>query len=151
MQFPYWWKISEYLRTHSAQDLQTPTKVPYSWANGKEGRTYYEVIEEDAVMSDTWHKGMITIEAAQPVTGMFPFWSMRAAVEAEPHRAFVVDVGGGRGNALVSIVRECGGSYGASMVLQDMAQVLAGDDPVKIDGVQNMAHDFFNPQPVKSK
>jgi hypothetical protein len=125
--------------------------VPYVWAHGKEGSTYYEVIEEDPVASDAWHKGMIAIEATQPITGMFPFHSLQAAVEAEPQRAFIVDVGGGRGNALVSIMRECGGSYGADMILQDMAEVLEGDDPVKVEGVKNMPHNFYDVQPVKSK
>ncbi|KAJ8124216.1 hypothetical protein ONZ43_g9 [Nemania bipapillata] len=149
-QFPNWWKVCDYLKCHSAQDAQDATKVPYSWASGKEGSTYYEVMEEDAVVSNAWHKGMMAIEATQPVTSMFPFRSMQTAIEVEPQRAFIVDVGGGRGNALVSIMRECGGSYGAGMILQDMAQVLAGEDVVSIDGVQNMVHDFFNPQPVKN-
>ncbi|KAI1824146.1 O-methyltransferase [Xylaria intraflava] len=150
MQFPNWWKVCDYLKSHSAEEAQDATKVPYSWAAGKEGSTYYEVIEEDPVMSDAWHKGMMTIEATQPITGMFPFRSMQAAVEAEPQRTFIVDVGGGRGNALVSIMRECGGSYGADMILQDMPQVLEGSDTVRIEGVQNMAHNFFDPQPVKN-
>jgi hypothetical protein len=157
MQFPQWWKVSDYLKTHSAEEAQDATKVPYVWAQGKEGMTYYEAIEEDPVVSDTWHKGMIMIETTtQPISGMFPFDSMKAAVEAEPERAFVVDVGGGRGNALVSIMKECGGgsssSYGgAKMILQDMAEVLEGKDPVRVDGVQNMPHNFYDIQPVKSK
>ncbi|CAJ2508716.1 Uu.00g137420.m01.CDS01 [Anthostomella pinea] len=153
MQFSHWWKVAEYLKTHSAQEAQDATKVPYVWAHGKGPMTYYEAIEEDPVVSDAWHKGMIMIESTQPITGMFPFRStMRAAVEAEPQRAFVVDVGGGRGNALAAIMKECGGgSYGASMVLQDMPEVLEGKDPVRLDGVQNMPHNFFNVQPVKSR
>lgn len=151
MQFPQWWKVSDYLKTHSAEDAKEATKVPFVWAMGKEGMTYYEAIEEDPVVSDTWHKGMIMIETTQPISGMFPFTSMKDAVEAEPQRAFVVDVGGGRGNALVSIMKDCGGSYGAKMVLQDMAEVLEGQDPVKVEGVENMPHNFYNVQPVESK
>ncbi|KAL8882208.1 MAG: hypothetical protein Q9198_000753 [Flavoplaca austrocitrina] len=150
MQFPQWWKVSDYLKTHSAEEAQDATKVPYVWAQDKEGMTYYEAIEEDPVVSDTWHKGMIMIETTQPISGMFPFHSMKAAVEAEPHRAFVVDVGGGRGNALVSIMKECGGSYGGKMILQDMAEVLEGKDPVRVDGVESMPHNFYNIQPIKN-
>lgn len=151
MQFPQWWKVSEYLSVHSAQDAKEATKVPFVWAMGKEGMSYYDAIEEDPVVSDIWHKGMIMIEATQPISGMFPFASMQAAVEAEPERAFVVDVGGGRGNALIAMMKECGGSYGAKMVLQDQAEVLQGKDPVKLDGVENMPHNFYDPQPVQSK
>ena len=151
MQFPQWWKVADYLKSHSAKEAQDATKVPFVWAMGKEGMTYYDAIEEDPVVSDTWHKGMIMIETTQPISGMFPFHSMKAAVEAEPHRAFVVDVGGGRGNALVSIMKECGGSYGAKMILQDMAEVLEGKDPVRVDGIEKMPHNFYDAQPVKSK
>ncbi|RYP17995.1 hypothetical protein DL765_004214 [Monosporascus sp. GIB2] len=149
-QFPHWWRVSDYLKTHSAQESQDATKVPYVWAQGKEGLTYYEAIEADPAASDAWHKGMMLIESTQPITGMFPFAAMRDAVQAEPHRAFVVDVGGGRGNALAAIMRECGGSsYGARMILQDLSEVLEGQDPVRVDGVQNMPHDFFDVQPVQ--
>ncbi|KAI0469851.1 hypothetical protein GGR56DRAFT_679072 [Xylariaceae sp. FL0804] len=126
MQFPQWWKASDYLKTHSYTEAQEASKAPYSWALGKEGTTYYEAIEEDPLVSDTWHKAMIMLETTQPITGMFPFHSMKTAVEAEPQRPFVVDVGGGRGNALKAIMGECGGSYGAKMILQDFHGVLEG-------------------------
>ncbi|KAF3766640.1 O-methyltransferase [Cryphonectria parasitica EP155] len=151
MQFPNWWKVSDYLKTHSARDAQEATRVPYVWAHGGEGSmTYFDAIEAEPTVAAAWHDGMTMIETMQPVGGMFAFPSVRAAVEAEPHRAFIVDVGGGRGNALVSIMRECGSSYGAPMVLQDMAEVLEGEDPVRIDGVRNMPHNFYDVQPVKN-
>lgn len=150
IQFPQWWRVSDYLKCHTAADAKDATKIPFSWAMGKEGLTYYETLEEDPAISDAWHKGMVLIEATQPVCGMFPFSSLREEVEAEPERPFVVDVGGGRGNALVAIMGECGGSFGAKMVLQDMEAVLNGKDPVSVDGVDVMAHNFYNPQPVKS-
>jgi hypothetical protein len=108
-------------------------------------------MEEDPVVADAWHKGMVMIESMQPVTGMFPFRSMLDQVSAEKERAFVVDVGGGRGNALVAIMAECGGSVAGRMVLQDMAEVLESKSPVRIEGVQIMPHNFYDPQPVRSK
>lgn len=160
MQFPNWWKVSDYLKTHTAQDAQDATRVPYVWASGLEGTgctTYFDAIESDPAVAAAWHEGMTMVEAMQPVGGMFSFAGhaagLRAAVEAEPHRAFAVDVGGGRGNALVSIMRECGGGSpgGSPMVLQDMAEVLEGEDPVRIEGVRNMPHNFYDNQPVKSE
>lgn len=91
------------------------------------------------------------IAATQPIKGMFPFQTMKSAVEAEPGRTFVVDVGGGRGTALISIMEECGGTYDSKMVLQDMHHVLEGADPVRVNGIENMPANFFDPQPVKSK
>ena len=48
-------------------------------------------------------------------------------------------------------MKEYGSSYGAKMVLQDMAEVLEGKNPVRLDGVENMPHNFYNVQSVKSK
>ncbi|ORY18405.1 O-methyltransferase [Clohesyomyces aquaticus] len=150
MQFPQWWKVSDYLKVRSAKDAQDASKVPYVWAVGKEGMTFYDALEDDPAVAEAWHKGMTMIQATQPITGMFPFHSMAKAVQAEPQRAFVVDVGGGRGNALSAIMKECNGSYGAKMVLQDMEQVLEGSDPVRIPGVENVPCSFFDRQPVKN-
>nr|BAZ95833.1 o-methyltransferase cpaK [Curvularia pallescens] len=149
-QFPQWWKVSDYLKTHSASDAYDATKVPYVWAQGKEGKTYYEAMEEDPVVADAWHKGMVMIESMQPVTGMFPFRSMLEQINADKERPFVVDVGGGRGNALVAIMAECGAGVAGRMVLQDLGEVLEGTSPVRIDGVQTMPHNFYDPQPVKN-
>lgn len=130
--------------------MYNPLKSPVAYARGAEGKTYYQILEENPAFSDVWHKGM-TQAPLNPVLGMFPFRDMKQAVEAEPDRAFVVDVGGGRGNALIDMMGECGGSFGAPMVLQDLEEVLQGQDPVRIDGVQVMPHDFYNEQPVKSE
>ncbi|KAH7064492.1 O-methyltransferase [Paraphoma chrysanthemicola] len=150
LQFPQWWKLSDYLKVRSGSDAQDATKVPYVWAVGKEGMTFYDALESDTTVAEAWHKGMILIQATQPITGMFPFHSLADTVRAEPHRPFVVDVGGGRGNALLAIMEECGGTYGAKMVLQDFDQVLEGSEPVRIAGVENMPHNFFDEQPVKN-
>lgn len=125
--------------------------MPYVWAHGSEGtKNYFDTIEADQAVAAAWHEGMAMVEAMQPVGGMFPFSSLQPAVQAEPHRTFVVDVGGGRGNALETIMRECEGSYGAAMVLQDLAVVVDGTNPVRIDGVTCMPHNFYDAQPVKS-
>ncbi|KAK3988693.1 O-methyltransferase [Cladorrhinum sp. PSN332] len=149
-QFPQWWKVSEYLQTHSAEQAQNATTVPYVWALGKEGLTYYEALETTPAAFEAWQKGLMMLEGTRPVTGMFPFSAVKSEVEAEPHRPFVVDVGGGRGTALLAILTECGGSYGAAMVLQDLGDVLEGQDPVRIEGVMNQVYNFYDEQPVKN-
>ncbi|KAK8061612.1 hypothetical protein PG994_007978 [Apiospora phragmitis] len=147
---PSWWKVSDYLKTHAPEDVYDPLKSPFSYACGAEGKTYYQLLEEDPAFSDVWHKGMAQAAPFNPVLGMFPFRDMKEAVETAPDRAFVVDVGGGRGNAMIDMMQECGGSFGAPMVLQDMKEVLEGEDPVRIEGIEVMPHDFHNEQPVKN-
>jgi hypothetical protein len=109
-------------------------------------------MEEDPVVADAWHKGMMMVEAMQPVTGMFPFALLLAVVKKEEERMVVVDVGGGRGNALVAMMKECGDEVKGKMVLQDMKEVVKGvEEDGGIEGVKAMGCDFFDEQPVKSK
>lgn len=76
MQFGQWWKVADYLKCHSAADAQDARKVPFSWALGKEGLTYYEALEADPAVSDAWHKRIVLIEGMQPINGMFLFACM---------------------------------------------------------------------------
>jgi hypothetical protein len=106
-------------------------------------------MEADPVVADAWHIGIVMFESMQPVTGMFPFRSMLDQESAEKECAFVVDIGSESGNALV--VTKCGSSVAGRIVLQDMTEVLESTSPVRIKGVQIMPHNFYNPQPVRSK
>lgn len=60
----------------------------------------------------------------------------------------IVDVGGGRGEALHDL-RTARPDLEGGMIVQDLPEVIAGmkDTP----GVEAMAHDFFTPQPIKGE
>ena len=60
----------------------------------------------------------------------------------------VVDVGGGRGEALEDL-RAHRPDLEGCMIFQDLPEVFAGRE--HIPGVTAMAHDFFEPQPVKGE
>lgn len=94
---------------------------------------------------------MSQFEELVPTLGMYPFSSLKAQVEAEPDRAFIVDVGGSRGAVLMSIQEEAPAGFGAQMVLQDRPGVLDDVPQEAIPNITKMAHDFFTPQPVKSQ
>jgi demethylsterigmatocystin 6-O-methyltransferase len=63
----------------------------------------------------------------------------------EPEKPFFVDVGGGFGHQCVGL-REKYPTLRGSVVLQDLPQTLQQVKP--IEGVQILAHDFFQPQPI---
>lgn len=116
-----------------------------------EGSTYYQVISADAERLEIFNHTLAHLEEQHPVLGMFPFSSVKAQVEAEPHRPFLVDVGGGIGRVLKSILQEAPNGFGAEVVLQDRAEVIDVVDRDGIPDVTLMVHDFFTPQPVKSE
>lgn len=92
-------------------------------------------------------------EASLPTLGMFPFTSLKEEVEAEPDRAFVVDIGGGRGQSLLLIQKETAALFGASskMVLQDRPQVLDTIPQELLPNIEKMPYDFYTEQTIKSK
>ena len=81
---------------------------------------------------------------------MYPFATLKDQVEAEKDRPFVVDIGGGRGQALIAIQKEAPAGFGAKMILQDRPDVLEGLTEDDIPNIEKMVYDFHTPQPVKS-
>ena len=58
----------------------------------------------------------------------------------------LVDVGGGRGDALSSVRKQRSDLKGR-IIVQDLPKEIEGREPV--DGIEAMAYDFFTPQPVR--
>jgi hypothetical protein len=70
--------------------------------------TYYEAISYDPDRLNMFNMTMMQMEKSVPILGMYPFGSLKPEVEAEKDRLFIVDIGGGRGQALLVIQKEAG-------------------------------------------
>lgn len=118
--------LPEYFKTKTPEDLINLRKAPYSCAYGSEGKTFYEVLTEKPERLNIFNKAMMQQEASLPILGMFPFTLLKQQVEAEPERASIVDIGGGRGQCLLMIQKETSNVFGTSskMILQDRPPVL---------------------------
>nr|B3FWS1.1 RecName: Full=O-methyltransferase hmp5; AltName: Full=Hypothemycin biosynthesis cluster protein hpm5 [Hypomyces subiculosus]ACD39755.1 O-methyltransferase [Hypomyces subiculosus]ACD39764.1 O-methyltransferase [Hypomyces subiculosus] len=140
--------IPEYLKTRSADELVDIRKTPYACAYGMEGKTFYEVLSTNPDHLDTFNRSM---SEPGPEWGMFPFESLRENVLAEPERPFVVDIGGGKGQALLRIQEETGKVFGTSsqLILQERPDVLEQINQDDIAGITKMPYDFHTKQPVK--
>jgi hypothetical protein len=125
-------------------------KSPFAWAVGLEGKTYYEAISADADRFNMFNMTMMQMEKNVPVLGMYPFESLRSQVEADKERPFIVDIGGGRGQALLAIQKKAPEGFGAKMILQDRPDVLGSLAQEDIPNIEPMVYDFFTPQPIKS-
>jgi hypothetical protein len=144
------YKLPDYFRTHKQEDLYDLKKSPYAWAVGLEGKDYYHAISSDPKKLHNFNFTMAMSEGVAPMLGMFPWASLKEEVEADPSRAFAVDIGGGRGQLLKAIQKEAPNGLGAKMILQDRPDVLATLTAEDIPGIEKMPYDFFTPQPVKS-
>ena len=112
--------------------------------------TYYQVISDNPERLKMFNNTLAHIDAELPILGMFPFASLENQVKAEPDRPFIVDMGGGLGNVLMSIQQEAPAGFGAKMILQDRPDVLASINQEDIPNITKMEHDFFKPQPIKN-
>ncbi|PVH83370.1 o-methyltransferas-like protein [Cadophora sp. DSE1049] len=141
----------DYFKTRTPEELIDLRKTPYTFAYGQEGQTFYEVLTADKDRFNMFNKAMMQQEASLPTLGMFPFMSLKEEIEAEPDRAFVVDIGGGRGQSLLLIQKETT-LFGASskMVLQDRPQVLDTIPQELLPNIEKMPYDFYTEQPIKN-
>ncbi|TGO21464.1 hypothetical protein BPAE_0218g00170 [Botrytis paeoniae] len=85
---------------------------------------------------------MVSMERQSLITGMYPFAILKDEVEAEKERPFVVDIGGGRGQALTAIRKEAPEGIGAKMILQDRSDVL---ENAHVYFIRRILHDFYEP------
>jgi hypothetical protein len=148
-------RIPEYMATHESSSILNPRQSPFSWANDREGKVFYEILLEYPQRLARFNKAMTTQEAQLPVLGMFPFASLATSIgKSDPERAFIVDVAGGRGQSLLQIKREMeatGVEDFGRVILQDRKPVLDAIPDEQLPGVEKMVIDFFNPQPVKRR
>ena len=146
-----WLQVPEYVRSHEPQDLYDLRKTPYVYSAGHEGKTYYEALDVDPEERDLWNKTLQMMERNFPILGMFDFGTAAEQARKQPERPFLVDIGGGRGQALHAIRQDCEGLSGLQLILQDLPIVIDSLNQGDLPGVELMKHDIFTPQPVKSK
>lgn len=145
-----WAALPDYVKSHEPEEIFDVRKSPFAFSVGHEGKMYYEVYDLDPAKRSLWNIGMQKLGNHIPVVGMFPFASLEDQVKKGPERPFVVDIGGGRGQALLAIQEQCRGAFGGKLILQELPVVLESLTPDDIPGIEPMPYDIFTPQPIKS-
>lgn len=144
--------LPDYLASLQFRDpgeLKTDPSLSQYWNNTT--LDYWEWLEKNPVQMDAYNK---TMERSIEVTrshgsgsfaSMYPF-AEELGRELAPEDAVLVDVGGGRGQALEDVRRHAPNLTGR-MVLEDRAETLK--DHICGVGVECLPHNFFQPQPIK--
>jgi hypothetical protein len=145
-----WASLPDYVKSHKPEDIFDLRKTPFAFSTGHEGKTYYEVYDLDPEKRSHWNVGMQKLGDVIPIIGMFPFEDLEDQVRKEPGRPFIVDIGGGRGQALLAIQGHCNGSFGGKLILEDLPIVLDSLTPDEIPGIETVPYSIFTQQPVKS-
>jgi hypothetical protein len=149
-----WIHLPEYLKSHKPDDIFDLRKSPAVYSVQKEhlGKSYYQLLDEDPdpERRAVWNANMFMVDQLMPVTGMYPFASLKEEVDKNPERPYLVDIGAGRGQSCFAIQKEINGAFEAKFILQDLPSVINSLEQDDYPGMQLMAYDAFTPQPVKS-
>ncbi|KAJ5682240.1 hypothetical protein N7462_005405 [Penicillium macrosclerotiorum] len=144
-----WINLPNYAKTHQPIDLYDNRKTPFAVTLGHEGKKYYEVVDMDVKGRAIWNATLANMAKNFPILGMFPFKEMEEQVRREPERPFIVDIGGGRGQASLVIREYCGGTFGSKIILQDLPTVIETLKPEELPDIEPMVYDAFTQQPVQ--
>jgi hypothetical protein len=126
------------------------TENPMSWGDDQFGKSPWEIISQDPEWLEAFDVSMRTQDEMMPITGIYDFNKLSEG-GFEDGRKAMVDVGGGRGQAILKVLTEYPDIPAKAMVLQDRPQVIeqvtkAGELP---EEVEKVSFDFFKEQPTK--
>jgi hypothetical protein len=125
----------------------------FAFAEGRLGDTVWDICNSSAERLQVAMLAMAAAEEQMPPLGAYDLgWAVAVGGKADD-RVLVVDVGGGRGQALKGIFSNIPGLPKHRCVLEDLPEVVeaARRDDAELADVQMMAMDFFKEQPVKGK
>ncbi|KAG9241142.1 o-methyltransferas-like protein [Calycina marina] len=139
--------MSAFFKKNGYQNPNSQRNNPYTYAHDTKGLNMFEFILTDPARFKNFNDAMKakSAQASLPYS-LFPFKDEMNKIQTTDETVLVVDVGGGNGQASVAIRDFCSGVKGR-MILQDQTPVLDGIGQ-ELPGVEKMAHDFFNPQPI---
>ena len=141
--------FNRFIQAHGRHDITSYTTTPHSWHDGKVGSNFWEVLSSDpsGARLQRFSKGLSLFAAMHPVMGIYPFANVLAPGNSAA-RPLCVDIGGGRGLAMLELRSACPDLKG-EIVLQDRAAVLDDIPASELPDITKMVHDFFTEQPVK--
>jgi hypothetical protein len=125
----------------------------FAFAEGRLGDTVWDICNSSEERLQIATLAMAAAEEQMPPLGVYDLsWVVEEATRSED-RALVVDVGGGRGQALKGIFKVTPGLPRHRCVLEDLPEVIEATklDYAELADVQMVAMDFFKEQPVKGK
>ncbi|ROV90356.1 hypothetical protein VMCG_09732 [Cytospora schulzeri] len=140
-------RFSEYFKKYGRKEPQTVNHVPITFAYGRPELGFYEMMEQDPKWMNSFLKGMAHVSSEMPISGIYDFSWLVTEAEKDPNsdRAVLVDVGGGKGQAIAAIRREFPGLPIHRCVLEDLHETLEAGKALhepELAQVQRVAVDF---------
>lgn len=140
-------KMPEYLKEHNYKSPSEAKKAPFGWANNMGEISWFEFLSKDAKYGPLFAAMMRAESEGKPTWSdgqLYPVKEKLTSVE-NTDSALIVDLGGGNGHDL-EWFRKNHPELKGRLILQDLPYIT---DNVKLEGIEAMAHDFYNEQPIK--
>lgn len=148
-----WVQWPQFFDRYGLKEPKTGNHNPHTFAWGDPGLNSWQVISKSPQRLTDFNQSMNTLDEVLPVTGMCDFgWIANA--EGPADRPLIVDVGGGKGQALKRIMAAYPEIPAKRLVLQDRGPVIEEviqANEAGFEEVRKMSHDFFEPNPIKGK
>ena len=135
------------MHKYSNKDFDTYTSTPHSFAADRLGSTFWDILASSPRRAEVFGRGLSLYEDQHPIIGVYPFEAQLTAGNSSS-RPFAVDIGGGRGLALLKLRAGCP-TLAGPLILQDRREVLDSIPADELPGVEKITHDFFTRQPVE--
>ncbi|PKX89313.1 S-adenosyl-L-methionine-dependent methyltransferase [Aspergillus novofumigatus IBT 16806] len=144
----------QFFRSNGFTEPTQANRVPIGLAFGHPEKTSYEVLETMTHKSDMLNRAMAKATEGLPITGMYDFSWVGSAIQSKnlQHRTVIVDVGGGKGQALKAILKENPQVPPSQCVLMDREQVIVEakqEDDVLLRPVKKVVGNFLCEQPIR--
>lgn len=146
----------EYFAVNGLAEPRRSNRSPGGFALGHPDKTAYEIMAAMPGLA-TRMNGAMAIDGDIPVTGVYDFsWVSNYAKSNPEGRHLIVDVAGGKGQALKEILEENEAIPAERCILQDQPHVIVEatkehKDSSLLGPVEKIGHSIFEEQPTKGR
>ena len=140
--------LHKYLKANNNQGSISYTHNAHAYHNEMIGMNFWEILDTEPERVQKFNSCLQTWSAMHPVVALFPFKAILTKFNSA-NRPLIVDIGGGKGQALQLFRADCPELKG-QYFLQDRPEVINGIKDAETVGITKMEHDFFTEQPVKN-
>ena len=143
---PIYHSMLQYFRNNGFKCPSSPTKGPLQYAYGTDLESFEYWSSQPEVIKN-FDLFMTGVRASRPIwADWFPVREeLIQEAEGSEDSPLLVDVAGGRGHDLVAFKQRFP-EVQRRLILQDLPHAIAGNPA--LNGIEQMEHDFFTPQPI---
>ncbi|GES65192.1 O-methyltransferase, family 2 [Aspergillus terreus] len=140
-------KFHNFFRSEGLQDPVEAKNCPYTFAHCTGGKDMWDYIAQYPDRFRVFNNALYaqSTSATWPVT-LYPFNKVLSSLPTSENAPLVVDVGGGKGQAL-RVIRKLSGDVKGRFILQDRPEVL-DDITHELPGIEKQPYDIFCPQTI---